>query len=140
MGRIVGLSLLMLVVFWATNTWLLSFGVHWTLRDVQFALALSLFFGTMVAVPAVVYLLSADFIAGRLTLPWSAILYVGLVALGCVLHGAILHFVVGRPLPQASESWHLYQRQYIPLLAMASVPLVCRIAKAFRARSKRSPD
>jgi hypothetical protein len=133
--RAVGLVVLMLAVFWGTNTWLLSSGMYWTWRDVQFAFALSLFFGSLVAVPLIAFLFGADFVGSRFPFPLSTLVYVAFVALGCMAYGAILHFVKGNPFPTTSEGWHFYLQGYISILATAGVLLVRRIAKSLRPTS-----
>lgn len=127
--RIVGLFLSMLVVFWVTSVWLTAFGVYWHWRDVEFALSFTLFFGTIVAVPVIVYLICADLVAGQLRFPLSTLAYLALVALGLVLFAAYKHYWQGHPLPTSSEGWYYYWRGYIPLLTTACVPLLWRLVR-----------
>lgn len=127
--RIVALAVLMLFVFWGINVWLTAFGIYWSWKDVQFALALTLFFGTIVAAPVIAYLLVADSIAGLSPFPRSAFVYVGLVVVGCLLYAATLRYWKGNPFPSTSEGWYYYWRGYIPFLAVAAIPLLLRIVE-----------
>jgi hypothetical protein len=125
----------MLAVFWGANTWLLSSGIYWTWKDVQFAFALTVFFGTPVAIPLIAFLFGADFVGSRLPFPLSTLVYVAFVALACMVYGTVLYRVKGDPLPTTSEGWHVYLQGYIPILAPAIVLLVWRIAKSVRPAS-----
>lgn len=134
--RIVGLAILMLLVFWSTNVWLTAFGIYWTWKDVQFALALTLFFGTIVAVPVIAYLFVAESIAALFPFPRSVFVYVAFVAFGCLLYALTLRYWKGNALPSTSEGWYYYWRGYIPLLATAAVPLLSHIVKWMRQPKK----
>lgn len=134
--RFVGLAVLMLLVFWSTNVWLTAFGIYWTWEDVQFALALTLFFGTIVAVPVIAYLFVVDSIAGLFPFPRSVFVYVGLVATGCLIYAPTLRYWKGNPFPSTSEGWYYYWRSYIPLLATAAIPLLSHIVRWMRRPEK----
>ena len=124
----------LLVIWWATNTLLLSIGQHATLRDVQFALALSLFFGSMTAVPVVGYLVCADFVAKRLPLPFNAVVFLLLVVCGCAIFVAVNLYWLEIPFPKSDEQKFFYFYRFIPNLVVAVFLLVRRIWKSIGPR------
>ncbi|MBS0534964.1 MAG: hypothetical protein JSR72_12980 [Proteobacteria bacterium] len=123
----------MLVVYWGTSIWLLSYGPYATWHEVQSASALTLFFGTLIAVPAGMYFLCADLLAHCTRFPWNVLAYVVLVGLGCVAYGAVILYLLGSPLPKIRDGFG-----YLPLLAMSLVPLIWRVAKTPQRRSEPS--
>jgi hypothetical protein len=132
--RTIGLFFGLLLLWWAVNTWLLWQGVHATLTDLRFALAFTLFFGSLTAVPAVGYLIGADALAGRLSFPWNVLAFIVLTALGCALYAAVLRYWKGNPLPTMDDGWYwyLYRLQLIPSLIVAAVLLVKQMSRVAR--------
>jgi predicted membrane channel-forming protein YqfA (hemolysin III family) len=126
--RTAGLIILMLMVFWVANALEMAYGIHWDWDNVKAAFLLSLTFGTVTAIPIIAYAFAADFVAGRLGLPWSALVYVVLVVGGCALLAATLFYGKGMPPPKPDAGWYYYAQGYLPLLAMACVLLVRRLA------------
>jgi hypothetical protein len=131
----------MVLVFWCTDVWVIAAGPNSGWRDVQFAMALTLIFGTTAAVPVICYLFVADQVTALLRFPWNVAAYIAIVALGCALYA--VQFLHGRerPLPQTVEGWYLFWQEHIPVLATAIVPLLWRsLASGGRRRPSRVSD
>ena len=128
--RIVGLILLMLVVFLGTNTWLLSYGLYWSWRDVQFAFALTVFFGTIVAVPVILLLFLFDFVATRWRFPFSAIIYVALSVFCCAAVAFFVERAKDRHTPTTVREWLAALVEFSPVLTTACVLLVRQFYRA----------
>lgn len=125
--RFLVLFVLMLVAFWATNIWQSAFVPYWSWSDVRLAVGFTLIFGTMVALPAVCYLLIADFIADQLRPPWSVLTYLALAAAGCAFYVVALRYGKGHPLPTTIEDWYQFWRRDSPLLVITALPLLWRL-------------
>ena len=127
--RIFGVIIVMYVVFWGTHFYGFVPGNYGTWRDVEFTAALALTFGMRVAVPVIAFLVYADLIAGSVRSPWSALIYIVLVALGCGLYAVAMRYWNGEPFPTTSAGWYVYWHGYIPLLTTAAVPPLWRILR-----------
>jgi hypothetical protein len=130
--RTAGLFLGLLLVWWAVNTRLLWYSPTATLSDFWLALAITLFFGSLSAIPMVGFLVGGDFLAGRFSFPWNVLIILAWAALGCALYAAVLRYWKGNPLPTTSEGWYYYRQQFIPYLACATVVVVKQLTGAVR--------
>lgn len=130
--KTIGLFFGLLLVWWSVNTWLLWQSPSATLTDLWFAIAISVFFGSLTAVPVVLYLICSDGLAGRLSFPWNALMFAALAALGCVLYAAVLRYWKGNPLPTSDEGWSFYRLQFIPHLAVAAILLMKQFSHVVR--------
>ncbi|RDV04848.1 hypothetical protein DXH78_09900 [Undibacter mobilis] len=95
--------------------------------DLSFGIALSLFFGTIVAVPVISYLILADAMAGLARAPWSLLIYAAFVIVGCALYLAAWRYGKGEQLPANAEEWHRFWRGHGPVLIIAAIPFVRRL-------------
>jgi hypothetical protein len=114
--------------------WVLSIGVTIGFRfsetnqpDMMFAIALTLFFGTTIAIPLIAYLLFADMISRLFSFPRSVLIYLVVVALGWALYTWLGYSIKDFQFPQTPEALALYFWGLSPLLATAAIPLLFQI-------------
>ena len=127
--RYLWLFLTMLLVFWCTNTWVLAYGVNSHRSDFEFAFALTVIFGTLVAIPLFPFFFAVDFAASYLAFPWNVLTFIGVVLLGCALFALVTHFGRADAWPASYDAWVVYLRAYLPVGASATVMVLYRLKR-----------
>src|SRR5262245_46866797 len=123
-----GRFITLLVIWWAAYMFaLLSPSFH--LEGFQLALMITLFFGTMYAIPSIIYLTATEYISNKISFPWNVPIFILLVLCGCVVLLAFDVYHRGFHFPPTSESGYLRQRFTAPLI-VAGFLLVRQILKS----------
>jgi hypothetical protein len=133
MQKKIGLLLLLFLVWWTV----LFCQALWPFQhigqgDINLALALTLFVGTIIGVPVIGYLVCADLIAKRLQPPWNVVSFVGLVAVGFAVYVFLHHQKTQVPLQNFADIWKVYRSHLLPLGAIAAILLVRRIGRSMQ--------
>lgn len=127
----VGVVLLLFLIWWAILIFQALTPFQYVKQsDVNFAVALALFFGTLVGAPVIGYLICADLIAKQLAFPWNVITFVGLFVVGFGLYMVVHQSKTQVPLHTVSDIWRVYSGALLPFLAVAAVLLVRRLRKS----------
>jgi hypothetical protein len=121
--RDVGFFFLLLVIWLAAQTFMSMVGGH----DIQFAIAIALIFGTVHAIPSIIYLVVSDHYASTYRFPTSLIIYLVLVVAGCVLYLGILLYWKGVTTPSRIREWLDFFFGLAPGLFVAGIILLRRL-------------
>jgi hypothetical protein len=119
----------LLIVWWAADVWRLTSGEHVTPWDVKFAISFAMYVGSMVAVPAIIYLMCADALSMRFLFPWNAVSFLFFVACGYGILFAVFIYGLGNHLPTTDEGWLFFWQRLVPSGSVVGIIFIWRLVR-----------